>query len=168
MVCKTIIRRFNSARRLHLLSVLLVACSDPPDPPPAAPTLSTAKWVEWRADDAPVERPVVVFVDEPGGSVDRIAANADVTTFLNDRFHPRFHTTDAEQPVGTVQFLSADGCALTLPLTPTGPADFIAAANAVVVRDEAVKRTAPRFTRSCANPPLPVGAPPPITTPPTP
>lgn len=159
MVCKTIIRRFNSARRLHLLSVLLVACSDPPDPSPAAPTASIAKWVEWRADDAPVERPVVVFVDEPGGSVDRIAANADVTTFLNDRFHPRFHTTDAQQPVGTVQFLSADGCALTPPLTPSSPDDFIAAANAVVVRDEAVKRTAPRFTRSCADRTLPIGGP---------
>ena len=152
MVCKTIIRRFNSARRLHLLPALLLACSDPPDPPPVSTSSSTARWVLWRSDEEPVEHPVAVFVDEPGGPVDRIAGNSDVTTFLNDRFHPVFHRDDPAQPRGTVQFLSADGCALTPALTPADAHEFIEAANVVVVRAESVGRHASRFTRACAAP----------------
>lgn len=149
MVCKTIIRRFNSARRLHLLPFLLAACSDPPDPPPASLSSSTAKWVLWRSDDEPVDRPVAVFVDKPGGPVDRLAADSDVTTFLNDRFHPLFHLDDPAQPPGTVQFLSADGCELSAALAPSSVHEFIEAANLVVLREESAGRRAPGFTRGC-------------------
>lgn len=113
---------------------------------------STAKWVLWRSDEEPAEHPVAVFVDEPGGPMDRIAADSDVTTFLNDRFHPVFHREDPAQPRGTVQFLSADGCALTPALTPGDAHEFIEAANVVVVRAESVGRQASRFTRACAAP----------------
>lgn len=149
MVCKTIIRRFESGRRLQLFlgssisfALLTGACSDPPSPAPvASPSGSTAPWVEWRAADAPVRGPVVVVVDEPGGPMDRLVADPDVTTFLNDRFHPLFRRTfQAEgvaQPTGTLRFY--DGCArpLTTALTPDSPDAFIAAANDVIVRDEA-------------------------------
>ncbi len=153
MVCKTIIRRFNSARRLQLPLLVLVACGDPPDPAPATRSTSTARWVEWRGDGDPVDRPVAVFVDTPGGAVDTLAGNSDVTTFLNDRFHPLFHTHDAAQATGTVQFLTATGCAFGPPFQPESASDLIDAANAVVVRPEAIGEHSPRFTRACAGAP---------------
>lgn len=152
LVCKTNIRRFESARRLHLFLACLVACSDPPDPPPATDGPSTAKWVEWRSDAAPVARPIAIFVDAPGGSADSVAADAAVTTFLNDRFHPLFRLSDPAQAAGTVQFLTADGCAFGAPFTPGGPSAFIEAANIVMLRAESTGRRAPQFTRSCPHP----------------
>lgn len=149
MVCKTIIRRFDSARHLQLLCALILACRDPHDPPPASTSPSTARWVAWHADADAVSAPVAVFVDVPGGPVDRLAADADVTTFLNDKFHPLFHEADAAQPPGTVQFLTADGCAFGPATTPATPAELIAAANAVIVRPEASGRHASQFTRAC-------------------
>jgi hypothetical protein len=153
MVCKTIIRRFKSARRLQLTplfgGLLLAACGDPPDPPAATESRSSARFVLWRSDADPVDRPVAVFVDAPGGRADRLAANSDVTTFLNDRFHPLFHETDEQQPSGTVQFLTSDGCAFAPAFAPRDSAALIAAANGVVLRPEAVGRHAPTFTRAC-------------------
>lgn len=111
-----------------------------------------ARWVEWRADDAPVSRPIAFFADTPGGAVDRLAADPDVTTFLNDRFHPIFHLADASQALGSVQFLTADGCAFGPPLSPASPTELIKAANLVIVRPEARGRSAGRFGRDCATP----------------
>ncbi len=149
MVCKTIIRRFESGRRLQLflgssfsLALLIGACSDPPSPAPiASPTGSTAPWVEWRAADAPVRGPVVVVVDSPGGAVDRLVADPDVTTFLNDRFHPIFRPAlrigSETQPAGTLRFYDGCGRPLTDASTPATPAELIAIANEVIVRVEA-------------------------------
>ena len=80
------------------------------------------------------ERPLAVFVDEPGGPVDRIAHHVDVATFLNDRFHPLFLTPAAapDLPRG-VLFLSPAGCLLAAPLVPEDGAAFIAAANAMML-----------------------------------
>jgi hypothetical protein len=94
---------------------------------------------------------VAVFVDAPGGAVDRLAADPDVTTFLNDRFHPIFRLDDPDQAGGTVQFYSADGCALGPPVTPATPGALIAIANGVVVRPEASGRHAVSFRRGCAD-----------------
>ena len=154
VVCKTIIRRFKSARRLHLLIVVgTLGCSDPPSPPPVrSDAASTAPWVEWKADDAPVTRPIVLIVDTPGGALDRIVADPDVTTFLNDQFHPVFRTAWPGQPAGTVAFLTAGGCPLGPAVRPTDPADFIRIANAVIVRPEARDGRADHLSFRCAPP----------------
>jgi hypothetical protein len=173
MVCKTIIRRFESGRRLQLFrfdlmsspfvpliglgALLISACQDPPSPAAIpSPTGSMAPWVEWRAADAPVRGPVALVVDRPGGPMDRLVADSDVTTFLNDRFHPLFQTAPAEpdaQPVGTVQFYDGCGCPLTPSLTPATPAAFIVAANEVIVRPEALACQEQPFRLGCAAPP---------------
>lgn len=176
MVCKTIIRRFESGRRLQLSCLnltglplapliglgacLVSACQDPPSPAAIpSPTGSTAPWVEWRPPDAPVRGPVVLVVDRPGGPMDRIVADPDVTTFLNDRFHPLFRsaptladptgTEPDAQPVGTVRFYDGCGCPLTPPLTPATPAAFIAMANAVIVRTDALACQEQPFRLGC-------------------
>ncbi len=149
MVCKTIIRRFNPARHLHLILAALFACSDPPDPPPATTTRSAAIWVEWRVPAEPVERPVVLVVDVPGGALDRLVADADVTTFFNDRFHPILVQSDFRQSPGTLGFYTADGCAIGPALTPRSSDEIIAAANRVVIAAEAQGRRASSFVRGC-------------------
>jgi hypothetical protein len=98
---------------------------------------STAPWVEWRGAAVPVHGPVAIFVDKPGGPLDRIAADPDVTTFLNDRFHPIFLTESVHQGAGTVRFYDGCGCPLTSAEAPSDPATFIGIANTVIVRPEA-------------------------------
>jgi len=110
--------------------------------------------VQWHADADAVNAPVAIFVDVPGGPVDRLTADADVTTFLNDRFHPLFHPSDPAQPAGTVQFYTADGCAFGPAGTPSSVQALIDAANAVIVRPEASGRRAARFSRACHGPPI--------------
>ncbi len=158
MVCKTIIRRFESGRRLQLswAGVLLLrvtsACSDPANPPPARPNSpSTAIWMEWRALDAPVRGPVARVVDLPGGPADRLVADPDVTTFFNDRFHPIFALDGPAQPVGTVQFFDGCGCPLTVPLSPGTAAELIAAANTVIVTPAAHACPGAPFRMACAG-----------------
>ncbi len=154
VVCKTIIRRFKSARRLHLLLLAsALGCSDPPSPPPVrTDAASTAPWVEWKADDAPVTRPIALIVDTPGGALDRIVADPDVTTFLNDQFHPVFRAAWPGQPTGTVAFLTPRGCALGPTERPASTADFIRIANAVIVRPEARDGRADRLSLTCPPP----------------
>ena len=149
VVCKTTIRRFKSARRLHLVWLLALACRDTPRTgPPAHHSASSAPWVEWRDDADPVDRPVALVVDEPGGPLDRICADPDVTTFLNDRFHPIFHVGSPP----SLSFLTADGCALAGPTNPADATAFIALANEAVVRTEARGRSAPHLTLTCGKP----------------
>ncbi|MFZ5477137.1 MAG: hypothetical protein ACOZNI_10215 [Myxococcota bacterium] len=128
----------------------MFGCGSPPDPPPVAHgAASTAPYVQWRRDREPVAAPVVVFVDTPGGPMDRIAADPDVTTFLNDRFHPVFRTALDGQAVGTVRFFDGCGCALGESLAPATPAAFIEAANAVIVLPEARRCTSPHLRWEC-------------------
>lgn len=150
VVCKTIIRRFKSARRLQLLFLGLVpACYDPPVPAPS-PRMNTsnAVYVEWRREDEPVRRPVVLVVDQPGGPADRVVADLDVTTFLNDRFHPVFREGDPGPP-GTVQFFAVTGCPLTEPFTPQDARHAIEVANRVVVHPLAQPGWSPRLQLGC-------------------
>ena len=150
-VCKTAIRRFESARRLQMFFALIAmaACSDPPDPPPAAhQSASQARWVAWADERAPVNRVVVLFVDTPGGRLDLLADHSDVATFLNDRFHPVFRiASSGKEP--SIQFFTADGCPITEPLAPSDAAAFIEVANAVVTRPEAWGHTATFFSLAC-------------------
>jgi len=68
--------------------------------------------------------------------MDRLVADTDVTTFLNDRFHGLFEAPGPGRPEGTVRFYDGCGCPLTEPLRPDSPAGFIAVANAVIVRED--------------------------------
>jgi hypothetical protein len=54
------------------------------------------------------------MVEESGGPLDQIAADSDVTTFLNDRFHPWFIAPESVDGLnaGTHLFLDIDGCLL--------------------------------------------------------
>jgi hypothetical protein len=91
--------------------------ADPAAAPPQRVNASLATSVEWKRETDEVTRPVALVVDRPGGPLDTIVADPDVTTFLNDRFHPVFRT-EGGQPMGTVWFLSADGCPLDEPESP--------------------------------------------------
>src|SRR5436190_1822950 len=113
--------RFDSGRRLQFPLALFVgiACHDPPTPPPTQgpddlPRWSLAPHVSWAGLDAPATRPLAVFVDDPGGPLDQIAADADVTTFLNDRFTPIFLIPERAPLARGVSFLDSEGCVLWL------------------------------------------------------
>ena len=117
----------------------LLACTDPPDPPPTAPPddglprYATAPHVLW-AGLTPTDRVLAVFVDTPGGPMDQLAHDADVATFLNDRFSPVFLTPEvAPQLPAGVLFIDPDGCLRLDPGQPATPKDFIADANKVML-----------------------------------
>ncbi len=105
----------------------------------------------WADERDPVSRVVVLFVDTPGGALDRLADHSDVATFLNDRFHPVFRLAGAETPPA-VQFFTADGCPLTERLAPTDAAAFIDVANEVATRPGAWGHTATHFSLACPRP----------------
>lgn len=136
------------------MSAVLCACTDPPDPPRLnTGSPSTAPWVEWKKDADPVDRPVALVVDVPGGAMDRVVADPDVTTFLNDRFHPIFHVpAQGGQPPGTVRFYTPAGCPLTGAEMPDTPARFVDLANSVIVRPESRVGHAEALTLTCASP----------------
>ena len=135
--------RFDSGRRLQFSSALALfvgfACHDPPTPPPTRgpddlPRWSLAPHVSWSGLTDPATRPLAVFVDDPGGPLDRIAADADVTTFLNDRFTPIFLIPERAPLARGVSFLDSEGCLLLGPIEPPTPAAFIEIANDLQVR----------------------------------
>jgi hypothetical protein len=90
--------------------------------------------VSWSGVTDPGNRPLAVFVDDPGGPLDRIAADADVTTFLNDRFTPIFLIPERAPLARGVSFLDREGCVLLGPIAPPSPAAFIEIANDLQVR----------------------------------
>lgn len=121
--------------------LILAACQ------PAVPLNS---YVEWASQDAPVSRPLAVFVDREGSALDQIARDPDVTTFLNDRFAPLLLPAFGDQPTGTAAIYTADGCVLVAPFRPESPEAWISAANRAVLLPGAAGRTAPRATpRDC-------------------
>ena len=119
----------------------LLACSDPPDPPPIPgppdlPRWSTAPHVRWEGlqQTQQPDHLIALFVDVPGGPYDLLAHNADVATFLNDRFHAVFLTPERAGLAPGVRFVSAGGCLLTGHQQPATPAEWIDAANAAVLQ----------------------------------
>lgn len=130
-----------------MLAWLLFGCAAPPEPPAAVSgSMSAATHVEWRSPDARVEAPIAEIADAPGGALDRVVADPDVTTFLNDRFHPRFLVRAAHRrEPATVTFRDACGCVVLGPVSPTTPAAFIDAANTVMLD--------PRARRCLPSPP---------------
>lgn len=133
---------------------MIASCSDPPAPPPVSdPGRSVAVHVEWRAPEAAVRAPVAVFVDSVGGPADRLAADPDVTTFLNDRFHPVLLPSYADQPSGTVAFYDGAGCLLAGPALPGDAQALIDLANGVMLDPRSRGVTAPRLPERCTPPP---------------
>ncbi len=118
------------------ISALVIGCSPAPSGLPES-------HVEWRSPVDPVDRPLAVFVGEPGGPADRIARDSDVTTFLNDRFAPLLVPAFGAQPRETTAIYTADGCVLVAPFLPTTPEAWIAQANRAVVMPTATGRSAP-------------------------
>lgn len=132
----------------------LCAGCTPPGPsslaPPGSP-VATQSYVEWASQDAPVARPLAVFVDREGGALEQIARDPDVTTFLNDRFAPLLLPRFGDQPTGTAAIYTADGCVLVAPFRPASPEAWIAEANRAVLMPGAAGRSAARATpRECA------------------
>ena len=96
--------------------------------------------------------PVVVVKDQPGGPLDRLVADPDVTTFFNDRFHPIFEAAlpgDAPE----LRFFDGCGCPLSPALHPGDAAAVIDAANAVIVREDARSCEGHRFLQGCTRVP---------------
>ena len=133
-----------------ILSLLVVGSGSPCGcKPPAQEPASS--FVEWRSVQAPVARPIAVFVGPVDGPMDRVARDWDVTTFLNDRFHPLLVTAFGEQPPGSAAFYTADGCLLYGPFTPATGSAWIVAANQVIVLPAASGRSADHAApRACA------------------
>lgn len=126
------------------IGALVLGCSPTPSPLPES-------HVEWRSPEAPVDRPLAVFVGEPGGPADRVARDSDVTTFLNDRFVPLLLPAFGSQPPETAAIYTADGCVLVAPFVPASPGSWIAEANRAVVMPAASGRAAPAArARDCA------------------
>lgn len=136
----------------------LIACSDPPTPPPIPgpadlPRWSTAPHVAWEGlqqTRAP-HQAIALFVDAPGGPLDQLAHDADVATFLNDRFHAVFLTPERAGLQSGVRFLSAEGCLIGAAQPPT-PAAWIAAANDALLSTQ--RRTWPGIGGLAADHPL--------------
>lgn len=120
----------------------LSSCTDPPAPPaipgpPDLPRWSTAPYVQWdglQKTQTPTA-PIALFVDTPGGRYDQLAHDADVATFLNDRFHAVFLTPERAGLPSGVWFVSEEGCLLTGRQQPQTPAAWIDAANAAVLAE---------------------------------
>ncbi|MEL6341875.1 MAG: hypothetical protein AAFV53_02005 [Myxococcota bacterium] len=117
---------------------LLSSCSDPPSPAPTPgpddlPRWSTAPYVRWKGPATSNGRVVALFVEEPDGPLDRIAADADVTSFLNDRFHAIFLTPARAGLSRGVWFISPHGCLLSGPTQPKDAETWIDIGNAVML-----------------------------------
>ncbi len=97
----------------------------------------------WTGPGPPSGRPLAVFIDQPGGPLDQIAADEDVTTFLNDRFEPWFLIPEIAPSLGPAPrmwFFDAQGCVLA---SSTGVPDataWINLANRVISAPPAVAR----------------------------
>lgn len=111
---------------------------------------ATAPHVQWQtpAEAAASARPRVEFHDAADGPLVTLAADADVATFLNDRFSPVFF----DDPSGGIAFYSPADCPLTAALHPATPAAFIAIANEIILRPEASATSSPTVRTPC--PPL--------------
>lgn len=77
---------------------------------------------------------MAILIDEPGGLLDSLAGHPDVTTFLNDRFHPMFFSDSTPaQPTPVTLLLDASGCLLAAPITATEATIWLQAVNAAAL-----------------------------------
>ena len=87
---------------------------------------------EGLAQTAQASRPIALFIEEPGGPLDQAAHDADVATFLNDRFHAVFLTPAYSGQARGMWFVSPQGCLLLGPVLPVDATAWSQAANAAV------------------------------------
>lgn len=142
------IRQFKSGRRLqilHLIAPFLIlsgaifvfmGCQDPQTPPPTEPPQgiprwSTTKHITWKGPSDAIQLNIALVIDTPNGPLDQIAGDNDVTTFLNDRFHPIFvHASFGALDKGSgLIFISPEGKKLGGPITPQNVDAWIQVSN---------------------------------------
>jgi hypothetical protein len=147
-VCKTVIRQFKSGRRLQILHLiapfltlsgaifLFLGCQDPQTPPPTdspqgIPRWSTTEHIAWKGPNDAIHLNIALIFDTPNGPLDQIAGDDDVTTFLNDRFHPIFvHSSFGALDNGSgLIFISPKGQKLGGPLAPQNAEAWIQVSN---------------------------------------
>lgn len=128
-----------------------IGCQDPPAPKITATSASTAPWLVWASASSPVQGPVVIVRDHPGGALDRLVADPDVTTFFNDRFHPVFVALRHEEGTPGLEFRDGCGCSLVPPFVPKSPAEIVQVANTVIVRPDARRCMGRPYSDSCTR-----------------
>jgi len=99
---------------------------------------STAPFVEWSGPTTELSRPLAVLVEVGGGPLDLIAADSDVTTFLNDGFHPWFVSPEAVEGIttGITLFLDLEGCLLIPAAKVHSAKEWLDLANSALVAQE--------------------------------
>jgi hypothetical protein len=102
-------------------------------------------------------RPLALLVGEPGGPLDRLAADPDVTTFLNDRFEARFVSPGVLPPPSErTLVLDPRGC-----LLPGGSVESSTPEAWIAGVNKALEAPGPRAAPILLQPPpgLPEGHP---------
>ena len=81
----------------------------------------------------PTGRIVALIVDRPGGPLDKLIADPDVSTFLNDRFDAHFvHPEEIGVPGSRTVLLTPEGCPRSEAIAAATPAAWIASVNAAL------------------------------------
>lgn len=151
------IHQFESGRRLQIPNAIAVsllshaailfflclcACTDGRKPPPSpSPTgiqrWSTTDYIHWKGPEDPVKRPIALIVDQPNGPLDQICADVDVTSFLNDRFHPIFiHSRIMPKLDSALILISPEGQTLGGPLMPPNAEAWIQLGNQLMRQEK--------------------------------
>ena len=156
------IHQFESGRRLHILYTIaetlkwfsaivfvfaLSACGDgrKPDPSPSPKGLkrwSSTEYIAWKGPQDPVLKPIALVIDRTNGPLDQICADGDVTSFLNDRFHPIFiHTHIMPTLDAALILISPDGEPLGGPLAPPDADAWIQLGNQLMRQERLPTKT---------------------------
>lgn len=108
-----------------MIAAALGGCSDPPTPPPL--NVGSAAHVQWVGFDRNPTAPVVLVWDRPGGPLDPILGDADLTTFLNQRFTPIRLDPGPDPP--RIELVDLDGCWRLPPWSPRSALEVVEAFN---------------------------------------
>lgn len=108
-----------------LLGAGQLGCSDPPPPPPTSD--GAASYVLWLSLEAPRRGPIVIVWDRPGGPVERLLAEPELTTFLNRRFSPSLLDPGSAGP--SLEVVDESGCWRLTPWRPASSAEITEALN---------------------------------------
>jgi len=100
------------------------------------PHWSSAPYVVWSGPSSWSDRPGVIVVERRDGPLDLLLHDADLATFLNDRFQAWFLTPDAAPaplPSHGVAFVSPGGCLLRPPAVPQSSSEWVEMANEILL-----------------------------------